>query len=95
MTDINGVITQPNMYVLARSHSSVKDQALYSSTRMEDLFELKPSVTHSGIQYRSIMKLGLGMLGFEGHFVEPEIVLETIYLLPIYYVNIETDMYKS
>ena len=63
LKDVRSMITQPNMYALARSHSSVKDQALYSSTRVEHLADLKPSVTQSGVEYRSVMKLELGMFG--------------------------------
>ena len=63
LKDVRSMITQPNMYALAQSHSSVKDQALYSSARVEHLAALKPSVTQSGVEYRSVMKLGLGMFG--------------------------------
>lgn len=47
--------------MIGRSHSSVKDQVLYSQQRLEDLKSLKPVKTEGGIEYKAIQRLGIGM----------------------------------
>lgn len=62
ITDIESLITEPQLYIFGRSQSSIKDQALYSSTRLEHLSALKPSYTKTGLEYNSVLKLGTGTL---------------------------------
>jgi hypothetical protein len=54
------LLEQPEVYIFARSQSSVKHQMLYTPYRANDLKELMPSLAKSGRHYESIMRIGIG-----------------------------------
>ena len=59
---IISLIEAPEIYIFARSNSSTKDQMLYTPYRVEDIKSLIPSISPSGIIYRSTMKVGIGKI---------------------------------
>lgn len=57
---VHGVTEKPYVYIFGRSHSSIKDQVLYSPLRIEDFEKLQPVTASNGDQYQAIQRLGIG-----------------------------------
>ena len=58
---MESTVQQPQLYMFTRSRSSIKDQALYTPTRVEHIMELSKSRTECGnVEYESIMRFGIG-----------------------------------
>ena len=62
MASIESAIEQPQIYMFARSRSSIRDQALYTPLRVEHLDALQTS-TYQDSEYTAKMRVGIGKMG--------------------------------